>query len=790
MIKDPNDIASGSSTSNFNLKKTLLYYLKQWPWFLLAVAICIGLAYVKLRYTKPQYLVKAKIMILDDKDNSSTGVLKDISLFSEKEDAKIGDEIQVIQSRSFLRKIVNELNLNVSYYTQGRIYESQLYKTSPVVVNFIAPDSIIAKTNSSFFINIESSTNFRYYINEDSPSKSYTFGETIPTEYGGIIITPRTANIQNAIGSTIRVAITPVENLAENLKNRISIFPVDKSSKVLEISLTDPVTEKAKDIVNTLITEYNIFTIQNKNEISKNTADFINRRVELIAEDLVNVDDSIVKFKTGNKITDVSSEAGQFLNSSAQNQQQLDAARTQYNQLSYMDETLKSDKYDFIPSNLGMGDPSITQLSSKYNELLERRKTLLKSAGEQNPVVLELDQTLKSIRDNLQQTIDNSTKSLSIQISSLQNQSDRINSKIYQVPGQERRLRSIERKQGIKESLYLYLLEKREEATISLTATSPNAKVIDYAYNSNGGPVSPKKQIIYIGALFIGLFIPFSFFYVKDLLDTKIHNKEDLEEEIKNMAILGEIPRVKEGETMIQKNDRSILSESFRIIRTNFDYIERRNKKIKPYNNVIFVTSTINGEGKSFVTLNMALTLASTNKKVLVIGSDIRNPQIFAAIKGQRNATGDGKLGLTEYLADDSIRIEETINPYLINDIKVDVLLSGNVPPNPAELLMGDRVKNLFDTVSEQYDYVIVDTAPSMLVTDTLLISQYAGHTIYITRAEYTEKRILNFAKELHADKKLNGMMLVVNDVKESNFGYGAKYGYYGAKKKKGLFRS
>ncbi|MFH4969050.1 polysaccharide biosynthesis tyrosine autokinase [Gaetbulibacter sp. M240] len=790
MTNNHNEVSSNNMDSSFDLKKTLFYYLNKWPWFILSVALCITSAFFILRYTTPQYLVRAKLMLVEDKDNSTAGILKDISLFSDKEGATVDDEIEVIKSRSFLRSIVDQLNLNISFYTQGRIYESELYRSSPIVVNFIAPDSIVNKTRSSFYIDIESKTNFKYYLNVDSQPKSYTFGETIPTDFGGIIITPKNEGIAASIGRTIRVALTPVESLAEELKNNLSIIPADKSSKVLLLSLKYPVISKAEDILNTLMDEYNKFTIENKNEISRNTADFINKRVELIAEDLVNVDDSIVKFKTGNKITDVSSEAGQFLNSSALNQQQLDVAKTQLNQLSYMDQSLDVDQYDFIPSNLGMGDPSITQLSSKYNELLERRKTLMKSAGEQNPVVLELDQTLNSIRSNLQQTIDNSAQSLSIQISSLENQSNRINSKIYQVPGQERRLRSIERKQGIKESLYLYLLEKREEATISLTATSPNAKVIDYAYNSNGGPVSPKKPVIYIGALFIGLFIPFSIFYVKDLLDTKIHNKEDLEQVIKNIAILGEIPRVKEGETLIEKNDRSILSESFRIIRTNFDYIERRHKKDTPYNNVIFVTSTINGEGKSFVSLNTALTFANTNKKVLVIGADIRNPQIFAAIKRQRNNTGDGKLGLSEFLADESIRVEDTINPYVINDIAIDVLLSGNVPPNPAELLMGDRIKTLFDTVSEQYDYVIVDTAPSMLVTDTLLISIYAGHTIYLTRAEYTEKRILNFAKELHADKKLNGMMLVVNDVKESNFGYGAKYGYYGTKKKKGLFRS
>ncbi|MDD7885815.1 polysaccharide biosynthesis tyrosine autokinase [Flavivirga sp. 57AJ16] len=781
---------SDNTSEDFNLKKTLSLYSKQWKWFVLSCAICFGIAYLNLRYTTPEYLATAKIMLLDDRESASAGALNDLSLFSEKEDAMVEDEIQVIQSRSFLRNIVKRLHLNIKYFIKGRVNEFELYKNSPIVVNFIESDSIINKTRFNFYTEILSATHFNFRIKEEDAPKKYTFGETIPTSFGGIIVTPRNKKLEGYIGNNIRVKISPLETLSESLKNRISIHPSKKSSKVIEVSIKDPVIQKAKDIVNTLINEYNVSTVQKKNEISKNTADFINNRVELIASDLVNVDDSIVKFKTGNKITDVASETGQFLSSSALNEQQIDATRMQLNQLNYMKESLEdtASKYAPIPSNLGMGDAAISQLSSRYNELLERRKTLLKSAGEQNPVVVELDQTLGGIRQNLQQSISNSSKSLRIQMGSLESQSQRINSKIFSVPGQQNKLRSIERKQGVKEALYLYLLEKREEATISLTATSPSAKIIDEAYDGAGGPVSPNKQITYIAALFFGLIIPFLIIYVRDLLDTKIHNKEDLEKEIKNITVLGEVPRVKGSDkTLVERNDRSILSESFRIIRTNFDYV-KRGREVKNYNNVIFVTSTINGEGKSFFSLNMALTLSNTGKRVLLLGADIRNPQIFSTLKNKKEK-GQSKIGLTDFLVDKSIIVGETINTYDINGISVDILLSGKVPPNPAELLMNDRMKELFDSVSKQYDYVIVDTAPSMLVTDTLLISQYAGHTIYLTRADYTEKRILNFTKELHVEKKLNGMMLVVNDVNQSNFGYGAKYGYYGAPQKKGFFR-
>ena len=784
-----NNLSSNSEDFNFNLKKTLSIYLKQWKWFVLSLIICLGLTYVNLRYTTPKYLAQAKIMLLDDKENSSAAALKDLSLFSESEDAMVEDEIQVIKSRSFLRNIIKRLDLNIRYYTKGRVYESELYKDSPIVINFIESDSIINNTSFNFYVEILSASSFNYRINEEDAPKKHTFGETIPTSFGGIIVTPKNKNIENNTGSFIRVNIVKMEYLAESLKNRVSISPSGKSSKVVKVSLVDPVIEKAKDIVNTLIDEYNKSTIQKKNKISENTAKFIDNRIRLVAKDLVSADSSIVDFKASNKVTDVASEAGQFLNSSVANEQQLDVAKMQLGQLNFMESTLgdETSMYSSIPSNLGSGDAAISAMSTRYNQLLETRKTLLKSAGEQNPIVLELDQTLASIRQNLQQSINNSSKSLRIQIGSLESQSRRINSKIFSVPGQERKLRSIERNRGIKESLYLYLLEKKEESAISLAATSPRAKIIDEAYNKGGGPISPNKQVAYAGALFFGLLIPFMLFYVKNLFDTKIHNKEDLENEVKNITVLGEIPKVKGNSILVKRNDRSILSESFRIIRTNFDYI-KRTRKLENYDNVVFVTSTINGEGKSFFSMNMALTLANTDKRVLLIGADIRNPKLLMGLDNKKKKD-IAKVGLTEYLADKSVIIGEAINTYEVNGNKIDILLSGKVPPNPAELLMSDRMKPLFDKASEQYDYVIVDTAPSMLVTDTLLFSQYAGHTIYMTRADYTEKNILNFAKELHAEKKLNGMMLVVNDVRQSNFGYGAKYGYYGAKEKKGFFR-
>jgi capsular exopolysaccharide synthesis family protein len=722
-------------------------------------------------------------MLLDDDAGSGGAVLKDLSVLSSNDNAKVEDEIEVLESRSFLKNIVEKLDLNVQYFVIGNVNESELYKNLPIDINFLVSDSIIQNTNAQFFIDILSESQFEYRVYEDDIPQKKTFGETIETSFGDMIITQVDSKIKQVIGSSLRVKITPTMVLAESLKGDIDIYASKESSKVLSIYMDATSVYKAIDVINTLIDEYSRSNIEQSKIQAKTTSDFINERVKAITSDLNSVEDSIVRYKSINQITDISSKGGMLSSASSSSEQELQTLRTNLSMLNYMLTTLNSGSFQSIPSNLGTGDAAIAGLAVRYNELLEKRKILAKSAGERNSVLLELDQSLLSIKNNLVVSINNSINNNNIQIRAIQNQLSKINSKISSVPGQESKLISIERRQNIKESLYLYLLEKREEAEISSSTTLPSAKIIDAAYSL--GEKSSNANTIFFGALFLGLLLPFMVIYVTDLLDNKIHNKEDLENEIKNIPVLGELPRLaKHDSHLIQKNDRSILSEAFRIVRTNFEFV-KRGRAVKAYNNVFFVTSTINGEGKSFVSLNTALTLAGGDKKVLLIGADLRNPQIYAAINNNNKKKQEhDKMGLSDYLADDSVLLGQTVHPHNINDITIDILLSGRIPPNPAELLMTDRVKTLFDTVSEQYDYVVVDTAPTMLVTDTLLISEYAGHTIYLTRAGYTEKPILHFAKDLFTQNKLKGMMLVVNDVKQSNFGYGAKYGYSSQDKK------
>ncbi|WP_074980080.1 GumC family protein [Zhouia amylolytica] len=772
-------------TDNNNIREYLLKYGKHWKWFALSVLMVVVLAYFYIRYTIPEYASNASVMILEDKSSSSeNAIFQDLGVFASNS-RKVQDEIEVLTSRSAFIETARRLNLNIQYFNKGRIIEPQIYPNIPISVNFFSTDSIIYKSRLSANLKIISNNRFSFNENsgleEETVPKNYSFGEKFTTSLGEVIITPSPDYISNYIGKTIKMEIKPLDQVAQGLKTKVMAIPTEDNSNVVDIAINSENRQQGNDILNTLIEVYKQNIVDEKTLVSKNTTDFLNDRINLIAADLADVDNVAERFKTGNRLTNIAADADIYLESGSANEQRMVETGTELSMVNFMKESLDTQKsFESIPANMGLSDEGITEITSKYNNLVLERQRLLKSSNEKNPVVVNLDQQLEGLRQSMSQSLDNLSNTLKIKYNDLQDRASRINSRIYSVPGQERELRDIQRQQQIKESLYLYLLEKREESEIATASVSPNLKIIDKAYVVSNTPVTPKKKFVYLAAIIIGMFIPFSILYAQDLFNNKIYNKEDLQKLFPDIPVLGELPKIDDKkEKAIKINDRSILAESFRLIRTNLDHVMKKQKN-KRNNNVVFITSTINGEGKSFVAYNLALTLAYSNKKTLIIGGDIRNPGLNLFLNGIPT-----NVGLTEYLQKAEIEVEEIINP-IYNDIPLDIILSGKIPPNPAELLMSDRLGYLFDAVTDIYDYIIVDTAPSMLVTDTLLISKYAGHTIYLTRAEYTDKRMLDYPRELFDDHKLNGMVMVVNDVDTSNFSYGGRYGYgyYGTNRK------
>ncbi len=762
-----NENGDDLSVPKLKIKEIIKPYIKNWYWFVIIPMICLILAFVYLRYSVPVYHARATIMIAEENKLSPDAALLAGLSGQSTSNTMVEGEIQILKSRALMQKVVEDLDLQIQFFTKGRIRDAEIYKDPPIKINFLSPDSIIQNYEDRFYIHIASETSLQYSVESGSP-KTYQFGENIKTKVGNLIIIPQGEKFNAFIGKTIEVVIVPMRKVRENYKNSIAVSPISKGSNILEVYLNDPVQEKAKDIVNTLVRVYNENSIEEKNQVGKATAAFIDDRISLISTDLSEVDLTKERFKVGNGLTDIQSEAGIFLETGAQNEQQLIQLGTQLNTVNYMSSYVQEkDNFELLPSNIGLSDQNIAAVTGKYNELVLERQRLLKTSGENNPVVVQLDQQLNSLKASMLQNLNNLESTLNIQSRNLSARERLIDARISSVPGQERKNRDIQRQQDIKEAIYLYLLQKREESAISIAATSPNSKIIEPAYSSYN-PISSGNKI-YFAALLLGFILPFGWIYAKELLDTKIRSKADVNAVIPSLRILAQLPHVENRKDMIVKdNDRSILAESFRILRTNIDYLRHRNKA--EAGEILFVTSSIPGEGKSFVAQNLASIYALSHKRVLLIGADIRKPGLTAFT---RSSPGPG---LSEYLYGEAT-VEDLIRP-IVSHQNLDVIHSGKIPPNPAELLMNERLGELFQALKKQYDIIIVDTAPSMPVTDTLLISKYADRILYLIRANYSEKPLLEFIKELNKENNLPNLSIILNDVKYSNLGYGAKLGY------------
>ncbi len=778
------NISNKISSKKINYTEILKPYLRNWKWFLIAAIIAIILGVLKIRYTVPEYAVQAKIQILEDQNSTSElDVFRDLNLFGGPRN-RVEDEIEVLNSRSNFIEVVKQLGLNKKIIALGNIRHTDLYMQSPFNISFLAPDSIVHQGKEEFFITIKSNTSFEFSAEEDAPAKVHLFGKTFNTALGEVVITPNEMELNPLLNRKYKVLVNPLTAVAEGYQKKMQVSITNEQSNIIVLNLEDPVVQRAKDVLNALVNKYNQNAIDDKKAIADRTSDFIDDRIASIYGNLSSVDDSAEDFKSNRGLSDIGTQTSLNLNIGAANQQELQNASVQLDIASSMKEIVENQEgYELLPSNVGLADASIAATTARYNELALERKRLLESSNERNPIIVNLDQQLASLKRSMQSSLNSVTNNLELQVNSLSSQLSRINSRIYSAPKNERALRDITRQQQTTEQLYLYLLQKREESQITFASASPKSKVIDDAFLANNSPVSPKKPIILLASLILGLMLPFSVIYAKELLDNKVHNKIGLEKLVQDVPVLAELPKLsKKDNKLILKDDRSVMAESLRILRTNLDYLIKA-KSGSGKKNVVFITSSVSGEGKTFVSSNLAMILANTNKKVLLVGADIRNPKLYTFFNskdvgelGKRNVKRE--TGLTEYLYDESVATKDLIHSMLVHNNTIDVIYSGKIPPNPAELLMSDRMQLLFDEVSEDYDYVIVDTAPLFVVTDTLLISKYADHILYVTRAGSTEKAVLEYPLKLKEEGKLNGLSFVVNDVKHTNLGYGGKYGY------------
>ncbi|MFV8322660.1 GumC family protein [Flavobacterium sp. LB3P21] len=772
-----NNILNEDLENDFQLKEIINKYSIYWRWFVIGACVSLLLTFLYLRYTIPQYQASTTILVKDEKKG---GMLSELSAFADLGmggglKSNVDNEIEILKSRTLVESTVKKLNLNVAQIVRGNVVDREIYNKTPIDVYFVDKTNrfyenkmvlkFTALTPNTFELENELIKDSNNVILNNK--KVFKYGELISSKYGHFIISKSkfVVSAQNK-GKPISIVLTPLEDVVDAFRKQLKVESISKTSSVVEISITNPVIKKAEAFLDNMIQIYNDDAAADKNFISENTSKFIADRLKLITQELDGVEQDVESFKKSNNLTDIETEAKLFIEGSSEYDKKGVETEIQLNVVaSMLDYMKKSSSSDLLPSNVISADGDASGLISSYNKLVLDRNRILKSATTENPSVVKMDQQIASLKSTVTASLQRLKSTLSIQKRDLQSNEGILNAKIGKIPVQERQFRVIARQQKVKEELYLYLLQKREETAISLSATEPNARVIDAA-KAGKRPVSPKKNIIYLAGLLLGLLVPFGVIYTKDLLDTKIKSRLDLDGKTL-IPFIGDVPTSDNPTEIMKSESRTSSAEALRIIRTNLEFMV--SKVPEGLAKTIFLTSTFPKEGKTFVSVNLAATFALSGKKVLLIGLDIRNPRLDEYLNLPDR-------GVTNFLSSKDLVLDDFIVKYDgFEDFHV--LPAGVIPPNPAELLMNKKVDTLFETLKSQYDYIIVDTAPVSLVTDTLLIAKHADCFIYVARANFLEKRMLTIPNTLFKEQKLPNMCLLLNDT-DSTKGYGYGYGY------------
>lgn len=770
--------------SGFDIKAILTKLLIYWKWFVVSVVVCVACAFVYLRHATPVYRIQASVMINDNKKGSFQNQMMAIQDFGFMgTTASIDNEIEVLRSKSMIKRAVLDKEFYKVYSIKGRVMGRVIYGKYPVNLSISQEDLDNMQRGITLEITQpDDSTSYMVtYEYEDLYGEVYEYKKkvsalpyVVESPVGQLILSKGEADYLTP-DQTLYISVVPPIRMAKSFLSNLSIEPTSKTTSVAYISLLDVNKARGVDFVNSLVTAYNRENNNDKNIVALKTAEFIEERLNKVEDELNATENAMAEFKRSSGLTNLTGDAQKVLEGNSEYEKKRVEINTQLNLVTYLREYVNDpkNKLQAIPVNVGLKETSLVTSINKYNEGVIERNRLLRTASESNPAVLDLTVSLDLMAQAVKTSVESLYESLTIQKRDVEKEANKYESKIGNAPTQEKVLEEYKRQQEVKAGLYLMLLQKREENSIALAATADNAKIIDAAL-ANDLPVAPKKSMILLVALVLGCAIPVAVIYLMEILRYKIEGRNDLEK-LTTVPILGDVSvdhNLKKGQRgiAVRENENNTMTETFRSIRTNLQFLLNG-----PEKKVIQFTSTTSGEGKTFVSSNLAMSLALLGKKVILLGLDIRKPRL-----AEMFGFADRTKGITTYLAgdaEDKDLLYRQIIPSGIN-ANLDILPAGIVPPNPAELLSKENLDKAIEILKKKYDYILLDTAPVGLVTDTLIISRVSDACIYVCRADYTPKNDINMLNTLYAENKLPNLGLVLNGVDMTKRKYGYYYGY------------
>lgn len=761
MDSNEQDIIEGRDT--LSLRGLINKITYHWPLFLISMLVCLAIGYIYFRYAIPVYEVKAAIIIKDERKNAGYAVLKELDLADNSVVQET--EMELLKSKSLVGQTVHELDLYTRYYQEGRVKKSDIYDETPVLIKVIS--GITHLYNRELEIQILSKN--RYEVLFPNGEKVITGLDEEHQYLQSVWKIIENPSITKSIGNNlIKVRISDPDQVTSYYQSKLKVGFTNKSKAVIGLTIEEVNPKRGTDFLNKLIEVYNSASVNDKNQVAKNTMAFLDERLNYLTKELSMIEKEVEQYKSSRRITDISSESTLFLQSAREKDKELSQVNFKLEILNQISKFIESSSVtEPMPATFGIDDAVLQSQLTSFNVLLAERERMMATAGPQSPLLIIKEQQIHSSRKAIEDNLASLRKVFLASKQELESQSMKIESSIKQIPTYEREFTSIKRQQSIKEELYLFLLQKREEAGLTYASAVADSRMVDTAYSSHE-PVSPKKGLVIQLAFLFGIVLPFLYIFLKDLLNNKIISLDDLRK-LSQIPFLGEIAyKESDNPVMISEKSKSTVAEQFRAIRTNLHYIHGRDIE---HGRVTMITSSISGEGKTFFAVNLAVSLAIAGRKVVLLEMDLRKPKL------SRYLSLNNSDGLSQYLVG-MASLQSIIRPSGINE-NLSVISSGPIPPNPSEMLLGIQMEQLIDQLKENYNDIIIDTAPIGLVADAQIISRFANASIFVIRHGYSQKSQVNKIEQLYQEKKLPGMGIVFNGVNMGGrFGYGYGYGY------------